>query len=595
MNVHSPNSPQPSCRLAVSNPLAVPSGRTSRASTIVGNDEQRDVVRVQRIFRWTIAACGLIYCWICRFWMNSDGVSYLDMGDQYWKGNWRDALSGSVYWSPLYAWITGLMFRLTKPSMRWEYPEVHLLNCAILVAALFCFEFFWRELLTRKGENNWTGASLSYAWALGYLLFACIYFGVDELALVTPDLLVAALVLLASGMLLRFADGRTGTMQAALMGMGLGVGYLAKTAMLPFAVVVMVTMLAVAYRYHGKKWLVGVALLSFLTISVPFIAALSLSEHRFTFGDSAKLNQGWLVNGVNPSHWQGDGPGHADALHPTRMIFRWPEVYEFATPVAGTYPVWYDPSYWYAGLDSRVHPLREVKAFLVNIYRIDKYLVGALGFLTAVTLMMFLLSDRLKDSWRQLTDFWPILIPAGIVFLMYAMVCWEQRYTSGVMLVGCGAVMASMSILEEERRLNALRAASLVLGAMVVCWVLPQLLVNISYRDGGQSARQVVVAEELRVMGIEPGDHVALIGDGLSESSWARLEKAKIVAEVTNNSESGDSEAAFWSSGLQGEQAVLSVLKGTGAKAVIADTPPRVLPQGWDPVGSTGHAVYFFR
>jgi len=207
--------------------------------------------------------------------------------------------------------------------------------------------------------------------------------------------------------------------------------------------------------------------------------------------------------------------------------------------------------------------------------------------------MMFLLSDRIRDSWRRLIDYWPILVPAVAVFLMYAMVHWEMRYTSGVMLVGCGAVMASMSISEEERRLYVLRAASLILGLMVVFWVLPLLMLNGSYRDGGQSAQQVRVAERLRTMGIEPGDHVALIGYGFGEEYWARLEKVRIVAEVPNL-ETGDSTDAYWNSSPETERAVLNVLKSTGAKAVIADTPPSVLPLGWVQIGNTGHAVYFF-
>jgi hypothetical protein len=75
------------------------------------------------------------------------------------------------------------------------------------------------------------------------------------------------------------------------------------------------------------------------------------------------------VNRVTPAfrHWQGSKPGHADAQHPTRQIYGGPAVYEFATPIAGTYPVWYDPSYWYAGLDSSMHPMREVKAFITNM------------------------------------------------------------------------------------------------------------------------------------------------------------------------------------------------------------------------------------
>ena len=121
------------------------------------------------------------------------------------------------------------------------------------------------------------------------------------------------------------------------------------------------------------------------------------------------------------------------------------------------------------------------------------------------------------------------------------------------------------------------------------------LLIYGNYHLVATTAEQVAVAERLRTMGIEPGDHVALIGDGFDAAYWARLEKVTIVAEVPHNCETGDSATAFWNSGLNSEQTVLNVLKSTGAKAVIADTPPRVLPPGWASVGNTGHAVYFFR
>jgi hypothetical protein len=279
--------------------------------------------------------------------MNNDGVSYLDMGDQYWKGNWQAALN--PYWSPLYGLLTGLMFRVAKPSMRWEYPEVHLLNFTIFLATLFCFEFFWRELLRSRSDNAWEGVSRMYAWILGYQLFACVIFGADALALATPDLLVAALVLVVSGMMLRFRAGRMNTAVAGLFGVVLGVGYLAKAAMLPFAIVAITTMLAIAWRNHRSKSLVAASLLCFFAVLSPFVAALSKNQQRFTFGDSAKINQGWFVNGVNPNyrHWQGNGTGNPGALHPTRKVLSWPEIYEFATPVEGTYPVWYNPAYWY--------------------------------------------------------------------------------------------------------------------------------------------------------------------------------------------------------------------------------------------------------
>jgi hypothetical protein len=89
---------------------------------------------------------------------------------------------------------------------------------------------------------------------------------------------------------------------------------------------------------------------------------------------------------------------------------------------------------------------------------------------------------------------------------------------------------------------------------------------------------------------------VAVIGDALrQEEYWARLDRVEIVAEVPRTLETGDSEAAFWSSGLEVEQTVLNALKSTGASAAVADTPPKVLPPGWVAVGKTGRAVYFFR
>ena len=34
--------------------------------------------------------------------MISDGVSYLDIGDAYFRGDWKAAVN--AYWSPVYSW-----------------------------------------------------------------------------------------------------------------------------------------------------------------------------------------------------------------------------------------------------------------------------------------------------------------------------------------------------------------------------------------------------------------------------------------------------------------------------------------------------------
>lgn len=432
---------------------------------IAGENGRGAMARVQWGFRGAIAALALLECWTCRFYLNFDGVFYLDMGDQYWKGNWHAALN--PYWSPLYGLLTGLMFRLTRPAMRWEYPEVHLLNFAILIVTLFCFEFFWRELLAVREEGAWAGASRQYAWAMGYLLFANMYLDSfssyhwdSELGIVTPDLVVAGVMFLVFGMILRFADGRMGMVSAAIYGLTLGIGYLAKTAMLPFGFVVLATMIGIAWKRRSGLMQVGVTLLCFLAVSAPLVAAISLNNHRFSFGDSGKMNIAWRVNGAKPMyfHWQGDE--NSRALHPTRKILSWPEVYEFATPVSGTYPVFYDPTYWWAGVDTRMHLAAEIACLKTNLIIIGLYFAGPAGILTAIVLLMFFLSDRLHDSWKQLIKFTPILILAAVAFLMFAMLIWEPRYTSAATSVALGAVLASTSISEETRRTMALRSAT---------------------------------------------------------------------------------------------------------------------------------------
>jgi hypothetical protein len=570
-------------------------------SNLTEHDPQPGFLGIQWGFRGAIALFALIDCWINRFKMDPDGVSCLDMGDRYWRGDWHNALN--AYWPPLYGWLTGLIFRLTKPSMRWEYPEVHLLNFAIFVAALISFEFFWRGLLESRADNACIGASRLYAWALGYLLFAHMYFGCafkrslggDELTIVNPDLLVAALAFVVLGMVTQFSAGRLSVVSSCLIGILLGVAYLTKTAMLPFGACVLATMLAVSWNRRAGIRHTGLALLCFLAISTAFVAALSWNNHRFTYGDAGKLNIAWYVNGAWPRHihWQGQEAVPAHPQHPTRKIMNWPEVYEFATPVPGTYPPWYDPTYWNAGVDTRIDPAREVFRFKQNMIDLALYLIGPAGILTAVVLTVFFLGDRTGGSWRQFMKFLPILAPAIALLLMYGMITWEPRYISWIILAGFCTLIASTSISPEDRRLSALRAASLALGA-ILAGVLFQNLNN-SRWESGTWAQYVEAAEQLRVMGFEPGNPVAVIGDGMTEEFWARLDRVQIVAEVPRALETGNSEDAFWTSAPEGQRTVLNALKSTGASAAVADTPPKVLPPGWVAVGKTGQAVYFFR
>lgn len=226
---------------------------------------------IQFTFRLVIAVFGLASAWFSRFVMNPDGISYLDIGREVWSGNWHAAVN--LHWSPLYAALAGIVIGVIRPSLAWEFPLVHLINFAILMATLVCFEFCWKELLRFAGRDDDRKAGLGYLWAGAYFLF--IYIHLDQhgiyrdVAVVTPDLLVAALTYVASGLTLRIcgADGRIG--DAALLGAVLGVGYLAKAPMFPFAIAVLLGLLFAATKRKAAVATVMIALLAFAVVAAP--------------------------------------------------------------------------------------------------------------------------------------------------------------------------------------------------------------------------------------------------------------------------------------------------------------------------------------
>src|SRR5436190_24040667 len=69
-----------------------------------------------RISCWFVAlALGAADAWVTRFTMYPDGVSYLDVGDAFWRGDWHNAVN--AYRSPIYPLIAGLFLKIFKPSI----------------------------------------------------------------------------------------------------------------------------------------------------------------------------------------------------------------------------------------------------------------------------------------------------------------------------------------------------------------------------------------------------------------------------------------------------------------------------------------------
>src|SRR4026209_1598143 len=96
-----------------------------------------------------ILAClfGAIGAWLMRGAMNPDGISYLDLSDQWLEHPFRGVVNG--YWSPAYPLVLALFRFVLRPSPGHEFQVVHLANFAIYLVALLTFSFLVSELLRK--------------------------------------------------------------------------------------------------------------------------------------------------------------------------------------------------------------------------------------------------------------------------------------------------------------------------------------------------------------------------------------------------------------------------------------------------------------
>lgn len=90
-------------------------------------------------------------------------------------------------------------------------------------------------------------------------------------------------------------------------------------------------------------------------MALPLVVLVSRRTGHASIGEAGRLNYVWFVNGLQPYvGWTGEPAAPSGTPeHPPRSLLERPLVLEFASPLPGTYPLWYDPSYWYAGIKIR--------------------------------------------------------------------------------------------------------------------------------------------------------------------------------------------------------------------------------------------------
>jgi hypothetical protein len=562
--------------------------------------------RLPAVFRLLAVVLGALHTWaaIASHSISEDGINYLDIGDAYLRGDWTTALNS--VWSPMYSWILGPVMHVVKPSMRWEFAVVQLVNLAIYLACLLCFEFFWRQLTRYRqaraldhSQDCHTGLP-EWAWvAVGYMLFVWSSLTLIKVWVVTPDMLMACLVYLAAGLILRMRLGHANWLTFGLLGMVLGLAYLTKAAMFPLALVFLTVSLLSVGNVRWAWPRVVVATLVFLLFSGPFVWAISNVKGRFTLGEAGTLTYVRYVNGVPYPHWQGETESSGTPAHPSRKILDDPPIYEFGTPIGGTYPIGYDPSYWYEGVAPTVDLEQQVQLLLTSALFYYDLFWRQLGVLVVAVLILYWMGSRRRLTVAGLIQGWGLVLVALAAFGMYALVYAEARYVGVFVVLFWADLMANLG-LPGSQTLQRLASG---LGAIMVLFLLLNLgafelaglrdLSSARDTDPGSShqARSPSwpgeVAEELDRLGVDRGDKVAVIGYGFS-SFWARLARVQIVAEML-----GWQADPFWLGDPALQSEVVRAFAGTGARAIVAEEVPSYATlTGWHQVGNSSYYVY---
>jgi len=326
---------------------------------------------------------------------------------------------------------------------------------------------------------------------------------------------------------------------------------------------------------------------------------------------SGKLNYAWLINGLPYAHWQGQPPGFGRPIHPTRRVLDAPPVHEFASPVGGTYPPWFDPAYWNEGvkprLDLKAHAralLRNTRHLLVEIILRRQIAVFTAG------LALAMLGRRRWPLLIEPGPSWMLLLPALAAFVMYSLIHVENRFVAPFIVLMWLGILSALTV---PARTEVKRAAEAILVAAAVGVMLPsitahtlELLTN--PRLGGGEYSEWRIADGLHKAGVKPGDHVAVVGFSLG-AYWARLAQVRIVAEICAERPrppwncGGEQHAIrdFWVASPDTKDQVYAAFRRAGARAVVAGSVGDVrlvgggvvLPDEWLRIPGTSYFVYF--
>jgi hypothetical protein len=491
--------------------------------------------------------------------IDGDAVAYMDIGDLIRAHNWHAVVNG--YWNPLYPSFLALGHTLFHSNRYTELHAYYMVNFGIFLLEMLAVVAFTDALIQLRDQRESSTASnpesfLLDRYTLRYLGIGLLVISTQrELSMgkVRPDALLQAFLLFGLAALLKHLATNQ-LRYAALMGFALGFAYLTKSFAFLFSLLCILALIAfrIVWHRHAATRAVAaglLALICFTIVAGPYIAALSKQKGRFDFGDSGSLNYAWFVSGTEKMHLQPNqtssfGTAEVHLTHPNKLLLDSPVVVSYKQLPYGTYPDWFDASFWNDHIKVHINPRLQASITIACLVRILRYVANhpEAWLLLAV---LFLIGARLRLDWRPTANaFWltPILLGIGILGI-YSMVNIEDRY------IAVGFLALILPTFAALRHSSGGPTSVLQNTASAVVLLLALVAVGESARIVGELRRNLKVAQSpggwynpdiyraaqaLNALGVRPGDTVACIGDEtcLDTHYWARLAGVRILTEI---------------------------------------------------------------
>jgi len=547
----------------------------------------------RKYIRGFLVLFALVQAWACRFYVDPDGVNYLDAARAYVNHDWALAFNG--WWSPLYSWLLALALFVFRPTPQMESTVLHAVNFVIFVGALWSFEFFVREAVgeapnTSSGMpvGEMSGLSTRLLWLLGYALFGFSTLFLISVRLDTPDLCVACLVFLAAGLVLRIRSRPEQFGAYVELAVVLAVSYYAKSVMFPLGFVFFFA--AAGGKPVSSKRLINVlaSVCLFLALTAPFVRLLSIRAGRLTFGDIGRMSYAMYVDGVpDPVRWQVGVPGTGYPVHQMTTSNTSPVVYSCARPFPTTYPPWYDGSYWYAGMSPHFTWRGQLRVLQQNLgvyYLIfstrREFIVGFLA------VALFCGSFRVVSS--GILEKWPVWIPAVVPFVLYMFVHVESRFVGAFFTLLWMALFLGLRQGCQGLPSRFANGIIFAITVMVAITCVTAAAGDVKQIVSANPNEEWQAAQALQNAGFSEGDRVGIIGHTNVADYWAHLAGLSISAEIAQ-----EDAPIFWQAPTDEKSRIVDEFYNTGARAIVTRLAPPPNAAGWTRLGQSPYYALF--